>query len=392
MERIVVVGASAAGLGVAEALRREGYDGNVVLVGDELHLPYDRPPLSKQLLKGEWSPDRARLRDPEALDEARLELILGSSAVRLDTASACVELADGRKVPYDGLAIATGVRPKPLPAPHDPRDVCTIRTLDDSIALGDSLRRSRSVVVVGAGFLGIETAAVAREMGLEVHVVDVLPEPMVNQLGSMLARRVARLHVEHGTHLHLGVGVGSVERTARGRRVTLSDGRVLDTDIVVVAVGSTPNVEWLAGSGLLLDNGVVCDQYCIAGDGIVAAGDVARWYHPGLGRHTRVEHRMNATEQSRAAARSLLGHREPFAPVSYFWTDQYDVKIQAYGEVGADCDVEVVEGHIEDDRFAALYYRDDITVGALTWNLPRAARILRQQVVDRVRRHAPTLA
>ncbi|OLT18655.1 hypothetical protein BJF78_00655 [Pseudonocardia sp. CNS-139] len=205
MERIVVVGASAAGLGVAEALRRDGHTGPVVLVGDEAHLPYDRPPLSKQVLKGEWAVERVRLRERDALDAAGVELVLGARAVGLDTGAARVALSDGSTVGYDGLVVATGVRPRPLPAPHAAAEVHTVRTLDDALALGAALRPARSVVVVGAGFLGVETAAVAREMGLSVHVVDVAAAPMA-QLGPVVAARVARLHERHGVVLHLASG------------------------------------------------------------------------------------------------------------------------------------------------------------------------------------------
>ena len=381
MRRIVVVGASAAGLGVAESLRRDGHDGPVVLVGEEAHLPYDRPPLSKQVLKGDWAVERVRLRDRAVLDAAGVELVLGARAVGLDTEACRVALSDGRTVAYDALVVATGVRPRPLPAPHDEARVHTVRTRDDAVALAAALRSARSVVVVGAGFLGIEIAAVAREMGLQVHVVDVATAPMA-QLGPIVAARVARLHTHRGVALYLGVGVCAVEHTARGPRVHLTDGSALDTDVVVVAVGSLPNTDWLTGSDVPVEDGVVCDEFCMATPAVAAAGDVARWFHRGHGRHVRVEHRMNATEQARAVARSLLGHREPYVPTAYFWTDQYDVRIQVYGEPAHGDVLEVIEGDLDDDRFAALYRRDARVVAGLAWNLPRAARAIRQEVLQ----------
>jgi NADPH-dependent 2,4-dienoyl-CoA reductase/sulfur reductase-like enzyme len=178
--------------------------------------------------------------------------------------------------------------------------------------------------------------------------------------------------------------VSGLESTSRGTRVILDVGDTVDVDVIVAAIGSTPNTDWLSGSGLDITDGVVCDEFCLAAPGVAAAGDVARWYHPVIGRHVRVEHRMNATEQSHAAVRSLLGHREPFAPVSYFWTDQFDVKIQAYGECRADYVFEVVEGDVDSNQFAGLYTSGERVVGAATWNMPRAARMLRQAVVDGV--------
>lgn len=382
MDRVVVVGASAAGLGVVESLRRDKYAGSIVLVGDETHLPYDRPPLSKQLLKGLWEPEKVQLRDSDQLAALDVELVLGSAAVAVDVENARVELADGTQLAYDGLVAATGVRPRPLPHADDSSDLFTIRTLDDAMRLRGALKQAKSVAVIGAGFLGAEAAAVARELGLQVHLIDILPAPMINVLGPEIAQRVAKLHRTRGINLHLGAMVASMERSGYGYQLALDVGSTVVADVVIVAIGSTPNSEWLSGTGIDITNGVLCDEYCLAAPGIAAAGDVARWYHPGIGRHVRVEHRMNATEQSRAAARSLLGDLEPFAPVSYFWTDQFDVKIQAYGECRADFDFETVDGDVDSMQFAGLYMNGTQVVGALTWNMPRAARTLRQAVID----------
>ncbi|MDX6260425.1 MAG: hypothetical protein QOH84_2113, partial [Kribbellaceae bacterium] len=236
---------------------------------------------------------------------------------------------------------------------------------------------------VGAGFLGAEVAAVARELGLAVTMIDPLPAPMIRQFGAEMGALLAQLHHEHGVDVRCGTGVTAL--TGDGGRVAgvdLADGSHVPADLVLVAVGATPATGWLASSGLVIGDGVECDRYCVAAPGVVAAGDVASWDHLGVGRR-RLEHRMNATEQATAAAKNLLGQQIPFEPVSYFWTDQYDVKIQVYGRSGEDLDFRIVAGDPADGRFAALYGDGDRVTGALAWNLPRQARVLRQHVLDR---------
>jgi NADPH-dependent 2,4-dienoyl-CoA reductase/sulfur reductase-like enzyme len=384
LNQVIVVGASAAGLTAAEALRREGYAGGLTIVGDELRLPYDRPPLSKQILRGAWEPERIVLRTEELLAELEADWLLGTAAVSLDSAARKITLTDGRVLGYDGLVIATGASPRRLPFGHDLAGVHLLRTLDDTLALREGLTRARSVAIVGAGFLGAEVAAVARELGLEVTMIDPLPAPMTRQLGSELGRLLTGLHVGRGVDVRCGVGVTDfVGDDGRVVGVSLADGTSVPADLVLVAVGAQPAIGWLEGSGLTLGDGVECDQYCVAGPGVVAAGDVASWEHPGVGRR-RLEHRMNATEQATAAAQNLLGKQIPFAPVSYFWTDQYDVKIQVYGRSGDDLEFAVVAGDPAEGRFAALYGDGERVAGALAWNLPRQARLLRQHVVDRM--------
>ncbi|MGW6911647.1 NAD(P)/FAD-dependent oxidoreductase [Streptomyces sp. NPDC054940] len=376
MRRIVVVGASAAGLAAAETLRREGYDGTLTLVGDEPLAPYDRPPLSKQVLSAEWEPARLALRTPDDLAGLGLDLRLGAAATGLRLADGAVELADGSTVPYDGLVVATGVRPRRLPGEGGH----VLRTLDDAVRLRDRLTPGRRLVVVGAGFLGAEAAAVAWRLGCEVTLLEPAPVPLAHAVGAEVGEMLTRAHLERGVNLRCGVTVTEVT----GDGVRLADGELVEADEVLVAVGSLPNTDWLDGSGLAVGDGVVCDQYCEAARNVYAAGDVARWHNPLFGQSMRIEHRTNAAEQGMAAARNLLAEpeaRRPFAPVPYFWSDQYDMKIQAYGYLRGHDEVTVVEGELAEGRFVAAYRTGDRLTGALAVGMPpKAIRQWRQAI------------
>jgi 3-phenylpropionate/trans-cinnamate dioxygenase ferredoxin reductase subunit len=381
--QVVIVGASAAGLSTAEALRRRGYDGGLTLIGDEPHLPYDRPPLSKQILAGTWQPDKLVLRGDEALSELGAELLFGRAATGLDRAGQQVLLAGGDAVAYDALVIATGVSPRRLPG-ADLDGVHLLRTVDDALALRANLLAGPKVVVVGAGFLGAEVAAVARTMGLDVTLVDPLPVPMHRQFGPRIGGLIAELHREHGVALRLTAGVSRfVDAGGQVTAIELADGSLIDADLVLVAVGASPATGWLDGSGLALGDGVECNSRCEAAPGIYAAGDVASWHNPHFDARMRLEHRMNATEQGIAVAGNLLGDDLPFASVPYFWTDQYDVKIQAYGIFPPGAELQIISGDLDDRRFVAAYGQHGTVTGVLGWNSPREARTLRQLVVDR---------
>ncbi|MFI6575515.1 NAD(P)/FAD-dependent oxidoreductase [Nocardiopsis sp. NPDC050513] len=382
--RVLVVGASAAGLATAEALRRKGYRGGLTLLDAENHPPYDRPPLSKQVLSGAWTPDRVRLRSDEALSAVNAEFVLGDPAVRLDAATREVTTASGRVLDADAVVVATGLRPRTLPGQDGLSGVHVLRTLDDALGLRAALTAGGTrVAVVGDGVLGAEVAATARGMGLEVTLLGPQTAPLAAQFGPLVAGLLADLHTGHGVRLRLGLGVDAlVGVQGRVTGVRLADGAVVPADVVVVAVGAAPATDWLDGSGLTVADGVVCDAHCRAAEGIYAVGDVARWDHRGLGGSTRLENRTNATEQAAAVAAGILGEGRPYTPVPYLWTDQFDVKVQVYGTVGADADTAVVDGDPDQGRFVALYGRRGRVTGVLGWNMPRQTRVRRGLVVD----------
>ena len=376
--RVLVVGASAAGLAAAETLRRDGFAGEITLVGAEPQPPYDRPPPSKQILAGQWEAERLALRADEQLADLRLDLRLGVTATGLDVSAREVRLADGESVGYDALVIATGVRPRRLPG--DGAHV--LRTLGDALALRENLGPGKRLAVVGAGFLGAEAAAVARGLGAEVTVLEPAPVPLAHAVGAEVGAVLARAHLDHGVDLRTGVSVAAVA----GDGVRLADGELIAADEVLVAIGSLPNTEWLQDSGLTIEDGVVCDEYCAAAPGVYAAGDVARWYNPLFEASMRIEHRTNAAEQGMAVARNLLDpdSSKPFAPVPYFWSDQYDMKIQAHGYLRGHEEIAVVEGSLADGRFLAAYRTGDRVAGVLGVGMPpKAIRPWRQAIATR---------
>jgi 3-phenylpropionate/trans-cinnamate dioxygenase ferredoxin reductase subunit len=391
---VVVVGASLAGLRAAEALRREGFTGRLVLVGAEPHLPYDRPPLSKQVLAGTWPEERAGLADAEVLAGLGAEVRLGVPAVALDPDGPGVTLADGTAVSADGVVVATGARPRTLPAMPENPAVGVLRTLDDARRLRQSLAAAgpgAKVVVVGAGFIGAEVAATCATAeafgGVHVTVVEALPTPLAPAVGETVGAALAALHAAHGVALLTGTGVAALHPPGgpgcgRAGRVELHDGTSLPADVVVVGVGVTPNTEWLEGSGLQVQNGLVCDEALFAADRVVAAGDLCRWRWPrAVGEETvRIEHWQLAAEEGVAAARALVAGRDaaiPFDPVPYFWSDQYGKRIQTLGRPHPDDEVEVVLGDLGPERFLALYSRQGRLTAALALTMPRPLMLLR---------------
>jgi 3-phenylpropionate/trans-cinnamate dioxygenase ferredoxin reductase component len=393
--RIVVVGASLAGLRAAEEIRIAGFDGPVTVVGAEPHAPYDRPPLSKQVLRGDWPVERTALAVTAegGLDSLDLDWRLGERATALDLAGRTVTLAGGGTVPWDGLVVATGAAPRELPGTADLAGVHTLRTVDDCLAIRAELDGGATrVVVVGAGFIGAEVAASCRVRGCDVTVLEALPVPLGRALGDEMGAVMGDLHRDHGVEVRLGTGVAGFEGDGAGRvaRLRLADGGAIDADVVVVGIGVSPVTGWLEGSGLALDDGVVCDATTLAAPGVVAAGDVARWPSHRFGELMRVEHWDNAVTMGAHAGRRLLEELagragpgapvEPYDPVPWFWSDQYDRKIQLAGRSSAADEVRVVDGDPAERRFVALYRRGDRITGVLSMNRPRVLMAYRSLV------------
>jgi NADPH-dependent 2,4-dienoyl-CoA reductase/sulfur reductase-like enzyme len=383
---VTIVGASLAGIRAAEILRRDGFDGTIRLVGDEDRVPYDRPPLSKQVLAGTMEPDKTQLLSDDALAALDLDLLLGRRATALDVADRVLTLDGGERLPFDGLLVATGASPRTIGG-ESLAGVHTLRTLDDALALRKAFESTPGrVVVVGAGFIGAEVAATARGLGLDVTMIEALPVPLGRVLGDEIGSVCGDVHRDHGVDLRLGVGVAGLDGTDHVERVRLTDGTAIEADVVVVGIGVAPNTQWLEGSGLTIDNGVVCDATTLAAPGIVAAGDVARWPNLRFAETARVEHWDHAIEMAQFAARRLLRGDdeavEPYTPVPYFWSDQYDRKIQLAGRCRPDDQVQVVTGSTEERRFAALYGREGRVVAVLGMNRPRHVMQYRQLIVD----------
>ena len=372
--RVVVVGASLAGLSALETLRQDGFEGELIAVGAETVLPYDRPPLSKQVLQGHWEPGKIVLRDQGQIDALDVDWRLGRRATALDIDTRTVTLDGDEPVAYDGLVIATGATPRRIPSP-DLGGIHVLRTLDECLALRAELETASRVCVVGAGFIGAEVAASARVRGLEVTVLEALPAPLARAFPAEMGAACAALHLDHGVDLRCGVTVAGFEGDGRVARVRLGDGSVVEADVVVVGVGVVPETGWLESSGLPLDNGVVCDSTC-------ATAAPGSWppatspAGPTTSSARRCGSSTGATPWSRGRRRPkrLLagpGEAVDFAPVPYFWSDQYDAKIQFLGRCCPTDEVRIVDGSVEERRFVALFGRDGRLFGALAFNRPR---------------------
>ncbi|OBI12563.1 pyridine nucleotide-disulfide oxidoreductase [Mycobacterium sp. E2327] len=373
LKDVVVVGGGVAGTRAAETLRQEGYDGALTIVGAERHAPYHRPPLSKKLLTGEVHRAGVDLA-PQFELEARV--LRGASATKLDLASHTVHVCDENRdlaLQFDGLVIASGATPREWPGGPVPDGVLMLRTVDDCLAIRQRLGSHPRVVVVGGGFIGAEVAASCRSVGLDVVLIEKASSPLLAALGAELAPRWAELHRQHGVDLRVGVGVDAFVGNGHVEAVRLTDGSQVPADLVIVGLGVTPAIDWLGGSGLHLDDGVLCDATGAAegpdGDvAVVAAGDVARWWHPLYERHLRTEHWDDAGRQGAVAARTLLmgpDAAQAYDDVPYFWSDQYDVKVQMLGvPTGYDA-TEIIEGYPDGWEFVAAYGRDGQTIAVL---------------------------
>ncbi len=373
MNRIAVVGASLAGLRAVEFIRRAKFEGQLALIGDETHLPYDRPPLSKEVLRGEWEPDRLALRR-KSYDDLNVDLMLGQRAVSLDTDAREVQLESGDTISFDGMVIATGGHVCGLPNQPQLDGIYTLRTLDDSLAIRAALAAKPKVAVIGAGFIGAEVAASAQQLGLEVTMIEALETPLAQSLGPRVGRIVQEAHERRGVRVHCGRRVEAFRGTDRVDSVLLDDGTTVECDVVVVGIGVSPSVSWLEGSGVELEDGVRCDATLATSvPGIVAAGDVANWYNPLFEERMRVEHWTNAVEQARHAVATLLatpGKAKPFESVPMFWSDQFDIKIQGVGRPKPTDELIVARGTAESEKLIALYGRAGRLVGAVAFNQP----------------------
>ena len=381
----MIVGASVAGVRAAETMRSLDVDCVIKVISNETHVPYDRPPLSKKFLSGEVDQDRIALRRPDVLESLDITWVTGSHAVSLDTTERRVTLADGSPVGFDGLVIATGGRARTIPTVPQVRGVHTLRTLDDARGLRDRLTVGRRLVVIGAGFIGLEAAATAHQLGAQVTVLEGAPAPLIRGLGAEMGQAIAQVHRRNGVDVRCGVQITGIEQeeTAEGpcvSAVLLADGERIPADDVLVGIGVSPAVEWLEGSGLTLRDGVVCDEFLNAGvPAVYAAGDLLRWPNAMFAHvepDMRVEHWTNAAEQGAAAAQNLHaeltgGARTPYSAVPFFWSDQFDARIQFLGRSHPDATVTVVAGEPQEGRFAAMYTLHDRLVAVLGVTMPK---------------------
>lgn len=371
LNEVVVVGASLAGLRACEALRTGGFAGRITLVGAETHLPYHRPPLSKQILAGEWDPERAMLRTPSAYDSLGLDWRPGTRAVALDSGSRRITLDDDAVLAYDGLVIATGATPRLLPGQPDLDGIFVLRTIEDALALRARLDPGMRLVVIGAGFIGLEAAATARRRGADVVVLEGAPAPLIRGLGAEMGAVVAGIHEREGVRVRCSVVVDRIEGEAgRVTGVRLGDGEFVPADAVLVGIGVAPATGWLEGSGLQLGDGVVCDESLFTGaSGTYAAGDCVYWPNPLFAETARIEHWTNAAEQGAHAAKNLLTHPdgggEAYGPVPFFWSEQHGARIQFLGRSAADDEIRIVAGGPDEGRMIALYGRAERLHGVL---------------------------
>jgi 3-phenylpropionate/trans-cinnamate dioxygenase ferredoxin reductase component len=395
LETFAIVGASLAGGGAAATLRQEGFDGRVILIGAEPQLPYERPPLSKDYLRGESSFEQALVQPPDFYGENGIETRFGVRASRVDAAEKVIELDGEECVAYDKLLVATGGRNRRFPVPGlDLEGVYGLRTVADCERIRQEIAPGRKAVVVGMGFIGSEVAASLRQSGVEVVVVDRNKVPLRRVLGEEVGRVMERVHRDHGATLILEDTVAAFEGADRVERVVTQGGYRIECDFVVVGLGIEPITELLAGTGVEIDNGIVVDEFCRTDvEGIYAAGDVANHYHPVFGRRIRVEHWQNALKQGPAAARSMLGKSEPYDEIPWFWSDQYDYNLQ-YAGFHTEWDDLVVRGSMEERNFVVFYRKDGRVLAAVAVNrgrdLRRSMRLIKAQLpVDAIKLQNP---
>ncbi|AEF41376.1 NAD(P)/FAD-dependent oxidoreductase [Hoyosella subflava] len=386
-EHLVIVGAALAGLRAVEAARRSGYKGGVTMIGAESQAPYDRPPLSKEYLAPNAESGAPELRSAQSLhDDFGADLKLGVRATGLNCAAQQVHTDHGA-LDYTALIIATGSAARPTPWGDPLPGVYTLRTVDDARRIRADLDNgAQDIVIIGAGFIGSEAASAMHRRGLKPIIIEHAPVPLAHAIGEEMGIACAHLHRRNGTELRCGVGVGGIEGDDRVRQVRLTDGSALPADLVIAGIGAAPATQWLEGSEVKVDNGVICDETLFAGaPGVYAAGDVARWPNSVFEKVMRLEHWTNATEQGKAAAVNALDpeNAKPFQTVPYFWSDWYGNRLQFVGIPEAD-EIHVASGSIDSDCFLALYRQNSRLVGALGLNERRRVMKLRREIAQNI--------
>ena len=380
METILIIGASLAGIRAAETLRSNGFAGALTIIGAEAHMPYDRPPLSKNFLAGDWDAERIALRKEDDLYSLNINWMLGQAATSLNTDASIVTLADGTNISYDGLIIATGGLVRRLPNQPDIAGVHVLRTLDDAAALRDELVEGARVVVIGAGFIGLEAAATATKRGAKVTVLEGLDAPLIRGLGAEMGAAIGAVHERNGVAIRCGVQVASINGDAKVTGVTLTNGDTIEADVVIVGIGVAPATQWCSESGLTIDDGIVCDANLNAGPAnVFVAGDVLRWPNgmfKDIEPTMRVEHWTNAAEQGAVAAQNLVATlrnepMQPYSAVPFFWSDQFDARIQFLGRAFSTSTVDVVAGSVVDGRWCAMFSTNDRLTGVLGVSMPK---------------------
>ena len=367
---LAIVGASLAGAKAAEAAREAGHDGRIVLIGDEATAPYERPPLSKDVLRGEKDSDAARVHPDGFYAEHSIELIT-DKAIALDPAGRTIELASGGSIAFDIAVLATGAAPRRIDIPGaDLSGIHYLRTVDDSVRLRDAIRAATRVAVIGAGWIGSEVAASARQMGAEVVLIDPAPVPLQRVLGDEIGGAFGRLHADHGVDLRLGTPVSELRGTRTVERVVLGDGRVEAADVVVVGIGVVPRTELAdTATGMTVDDGIVVDDFLATDiEGIYAAGDVANAWHPHYQRHLRVEHWANALNQGITAGRNAAGEHDSYTRLPYFFSDQYDLGMEYVGH-SQPGDALAIRGDLDAGEFIAFWHRDGAVTAAMNVNV-----------------------
>ena len=366
-DRVVIVGASLAGANVARTLRGEGFDGAVTLVGEEFHVPYERPPLSKGFLRGQEPIEAARVAKPAFYEDAQITQRFGVRAERVDVAARRVRLSSGEALPFDRLVLTTGGRPKRPRIPGiDLEGIHVLRTVDDANRIREELASSSTAIVVGMGFIGSEVAATLRQMGKDVTAIEGAATPLAGPLGESVGRIVERMHRDQGVRLLLGEGVARFEGGQRVERVVTSTGRIVAGDVVIIGLGMEPNVGPVTDTSIKTDNGIVVDAFGRTSvGGIYAAGDVANHWHPTARRHVRVEHWNNAVKQGVSVARDIVGRGQPYDPVHFFWSEHYGRELRYYG-LHEPWDDVVIRGDILQQKFIAVYRSEDRVVAAVS--------------------------